>query len=390
LTWADDVARPRAGVAAPAGAWILAATGSTAAVAAAFAEPSAAESAASQNWPAFVLVAGLLLIGLVANEDGFFSAAGHRLAGVAPDGRVLFAGLTALIVVVTALLNLDTSVAFITPVAVYTAHRRQVDGAVLLGACVLLSNAGSLLLPGSNLTNLIVFGHSHPSGKAFAGTMLLPWIVAALLTAAVIAAAGWRELGRRGTVSSDPETVVVGIGLVGMALAVVLMLVLPKPALPVLAVGLLATCFKLASRRLDVSEVREVLGLPVLVGLFGLAVALGTAGREWSLPAQMLGHLDPWATAGVAAIAAVVVNNLPAASLLAARVPPHPYSLLIGLNVGPNLFATGSLAWVLWIRAVRAAGVRPPVKRTIVTGLIAAPIAIAGSVAALQLVGGRT
>jgi arsenical pump membrane protein len=95
----------------------------------------------------------------------------------------------------------------------------------------------------------------------------------------------------------------------------------------------------------------------------------------------------PWI---LAASSAVVLNNLPAASLLAAHVPPHPYSLLIGLNIGPNLFATGSLAWVLWIRAARVAGVRAPVKRTTLTGLVAAPVAIAGAIVALELVGGRT
>jgi arsenical pump membrane protein len=73
-----------------------------------------------------------------------------------------------------------------------------------------------------------------------------------------------------------------------------------------------------------------------------------------------------------------------------AWVPPHPYPLVIGLNVGPNLFATGSLAWVLWIRAARAAGARAPMKGTTLTGLIAAPIAIAGAMAALELVGGKT
>jgi arsenical pump membrane protein len=353
-------------------------------------QPSAAQSAAEQNWPAFVLVAGLLLIGLAANDDHLFSAVGHRLAAAAPDGRALFAGLAVLIVVVTAVLNLDTSVAFITPVIVYTAHRRREDGAVLLGACVLLSNAGSLLLPGSNLTNLIVFGHSHPSGVSFAATMVLPWVVAATLTAAVIAVAGRHEIARRGTREAEAEPFVVGVGVVSIGIAVLLVVLLSSPALAVLAVGLVATGFKLASRRLELSDVREVLGLPVLVGLFGLAVALGTVGREWSLPLRVLEHLGPLATAAVAGAGAVVLNNLPAASLLAARLPPHPYSLAIGLNIGPNLFATGSLAWVLWIRAARVAGVRAPVKRTTFTGLIAAPIAIAGAILALELVGGRT
>ena len=77
----------------------------------------------------------------------------------------------------------------------------------------------------------------------------------------------------------------------------------------------------------------------------------------------MLGHLGTWATAPVAAVVSVLVNNLPAASLLAARRPPHPYSLLLGLNVGPNLFVTGSLAWVLWLRAAREP-TRGPTLRT--------------------------
>ena len=96
----------------------------------------------------------------------------------------------------------------------------------------------------------------------------------------------------------------------------------------------------------------------MLVGLFGLAVALGTLGRSWSGPATLLSHLDAWGTAAPAAVVSVLVNNLPAASLLAARRPPHPFALLVGLNVGPNLFVTGSLAWVLWLRAARTAGAR--------------------------------
>ena len=127
----------------------------------------------------------------------------------------------------------------------------------------------------------------------------------------------------------------------------------------------------------------QLLGLPVLAGLFGLAVALGTLGRAWDGPATMLAHLNSWGTAAVAAPISVLVNNLPAASLLAARRPPHPYSLLIGLNVGPNLFVTGSLAWILWLRAARATGERPSVRRASLLGLASAPLAIAAAVGVL-------
>ena len=178
------------------GSRILAAVGVAAAVTAVAFDPMAARSAASQVWPAFVLVAGLLLVGLVADQDGLFEAAGHRLAVTAPNGVVLFATAAATIAVVTALLNLDTSVVFLTPVLVYAAKNRGQDEVALLVGCLLLSNAGSLLLPGSNLTNLIVLGQLHLSGGEFFSRMVLPWAAAVLITAAVIGLAHRRSLPR--------------------------------------------------------------------------------------------------------------------------------------------------------------------------------------------------
>ena len=77
---------------------------------------------------------------------------------------------------VTAVLNLDTSVVFLTPVLIYAARSRGADPSPLLVLCILMSNAGSLLLPGSNLTNLIVLGHLHLSGGGFAARITLPWL----------------------------------------------------------------------------------------------------------------------------------------------------------------------------------------------------------------------
>jgi arsenical pump membrane protein len=130
-----------------------------------------------------------------------------------------------------------------------------------------------------------------------------------------------------------------------------------------------------------------VLGLPVLIGLFGVAVALGAVGRAWAGPAMLLAHLDGWATAAVAALATVALNNLPAASLLAARAPSHPFSLLIGLNLGPNLCVTGSLAWLLWLRAARGAGAEPSLARASRLGLVAVPLSMALALGALTLTG---
>jgi arsenical pump membrane protein len=352
--------------------------------------PHHARAAAAQDWPPFVLVAGLLLVGLVAEGDRLFAAGGHALARLSPNGVVLYAGTAVLVLTVTTLLNLDTSVTFLTPVLVYAARSRGEGEAPLLYACLLLSNAGSLLLPGSNLTNLIVLGHLHLSGSAFFVHMVGPALAAALVTAVVVAALHRRDL--RTTVRTDiePERPVLGVGLAAVAIVTVLVVALRAPALPVAAVGLAAVLvrsWRSSDRRQSARAAAQILGVPVLVGLFGLAVALGTLGRSWSGPATLLSHLNAWGTAVVAALTSVLVNNLPAASLLAARRPPHPFALLIGLNVGPNLFVTGSLAWILWLRAARAAGGNPDVRRASLLGVVSVPLALTAAVGVLVLSG---
>jgi arsenical pump membrane protein len=177
---------------------------------------------------------------------------------------------------------------------------------------------------------------------------------------------------------------------VAVAAASILVIVLRSPALPVAGVGAAAVALHVRRRgRAEIRRAYGVLGAPLLVGLFGLAVGLGTLGRAWDGPARLLGHLDQVATAVVAAVATVLFNNLPAASLLSARQPPHPYALLIGLNLGPNLFVSGSLAWLLWLRVARGAGARPSIARATRIGLVATPISVAGAVAALLLSGAR-
>ena len=370
-------------------AWMLALAGAAAAVAAAAASPTQAHSAANQVWPAFVLVAGLLLVGLVAHEEGLFAWGGHTLARLAPNGLLLFAGTALLVVLVTTVLNLDTAVTFLTPVLIYAARARGESEAALLYASILLANAGSLLLPGSNLTNVIVLGHLHLSGRTFFDQMALAGLAAALVTALVVAVAHHGVLRTTTRVNEPATRPVVGLGVLAVTAVTILVLVLRSPAVPVAAVGLVAVTMRTVRRQSAPGAALEVLGLPVLVGLFGLAVALGTLGRAWSGPASLLAHCDAWATAAVAALFSVLVNNLPAASLLAARQPPHPFALLVGLNIGPNLFVTGSLSWVLWWRSAQRVDAFPSIRRATTLGLASAPLAMAAAVAVLVLQGTR-
>jgi arsenical pump membrane protein len=168
---------------------------------------------------------------------------------------------------------------------------------------------------------------------------------------------------------------------------VVLVLALHSPALPVLGVGAVAALARVVQRRLTFRGAVDTLGVPVLVGLFGITVGLGTLGRVWSGPATALAHLGGVGSAVVSAVFTVLCNNLPAASLLAARDPRHAAQLLVGLNVGPNLFVTGSLAWFLWLRVARSSGAHPSIRQASRLGVVVVPLSIAAALGALALAG---
>jgi arsenical pump membrane protein len=367
--------------------WILAAVGVIGAVVALATAPHQAQAAAGQTWSPFVLVSGLLLIGLVAEEDGLFHAAGSQLANVARGGVTLFVGATLLVVAVTATLNLDTSVVFVTPVLLAAARARGGGERPLLYGALLLANASSLFLPGSNLTNLIVLGRHPLSGGSFLALMWPAAVAATVVTAAAVAL-WWRsDLSARSMPTMVPTRPTMGLGLVAVVAAVVLVVTLRAPAGPVVAVGVVATAARCVQRRLSVRHALGTLGVPVLVGLFGITVGLGTLGRHWSGPASLLSHGGGVGAAITAAVLSVLVNNLPAASLLAARMPPHAAQLLVGLNLGPNLFVTGSLAWFLWLRVARANGSQPSVRQASRLGVVVVPLSIVAALAALALAG---
>ena len=367
--------------------WAALALGVPGLIAAAMLAPHRTAGAVSQDWPPFVLVTGLLALGLVARDDGLFDAAGTVMAGLARGGRSLFVASAVLVAVVTAVLNLDTSVAFLTPVLVVAARRRQTDEAPFLYLAVFMANGASLLLPGSNLTNLIVLGSVHHSGGAFASVMALPWVAAIVAVSAVLAVAWRRTLGRAGERVHEPARVRVGPGLAGVGAAVTAMLVLSPAGGAVVAVvaGAAAAAWSLARRRLDLAQLDETVNLPMVVGLFSVAVCLGTLGRVWSGPSHLLAHASSVVTAIVGAGASVVVNNLPAASLLAARPPAEAHALLVGLDLGPNLAVTGALSALLWLQVSRTVGAKASPWRYSALGAVVVPVSMTLSLLALTV-----
>jgi arsenical pump membrane protein len=363
------------------GVWLLLGGGVAAAVAA-VAAPRAAGHALGQAWPAFALVTGLIAIGYVANAEGVFAAIGGHAARMRGGSTLLFVILMLLVCLVTVVLNLDTSVTFLTPVLIAAAQQRDLDERRFLYGCVFMSNAASLLLPGSNLTNLIVLRAEHVTGGQFALRMLPAWVAAVTATGLVTWLAFPSSAGGAG--ESIPRTSApIGAGAVGAVAAGALVIATPDPALPVLILGVVVLAIAHLRGTLAPSRVRDAVDLPVLLGLLGLAVGLGALARSWNGPSHLLATASAWQTTIVSTLSSLIFNNLPAAVLLSAHAPIHPGALLVGLNLGPNIAVTGSLSAYLWFKVSTDAGMLPSIKTYTRVGALTAVLGIPLALAAL-------
>jgi len=318
------------------------------------------------------------LIGFVAERDGIFAACASFLARLPVGGRALLLVALGLVAAVTAVLNLDTSVFFLTPVLLHLARTRGLDERPFLYGAIFMSNSASLFLPGSNLTNLIVLHGERVSGALFFARLWPAAIASVIATAGVLLVRFWRVLGNAGVAQTEHARPHLGIGVAAVVVGTVFVLGLRQPALPVLAVGVIAV----VAARVPRAHLREAVDARLLAGLFALAVALGALGRSWGGPQALFDSFNRWETAVGAAVASVLVNNLPAAVLLSPTPPPHARALLIGLNIGPNLAVTGSLSALLWLRVARSLGASPSIRTFTSIGIVLMPITLAAALIA--------
>jgi arsenical pump membrane protein len=307
-------------------------------------------------------------------------------------------------------LSLDATVVLLTPVVVRTARRMRVAAAPAAFVCAHLANSASLLLPVSNLTNLLAVGVADLSFVHFAALMALPWVVVLAVEYAGLRWVFRRELDRP-TPDDQPDEqprdapddaavprfalVVLALTLVGFAAAAPLgvepvwVAVVGVVVLGARSLATRATTAAAVVRAADPLFCLFVLALGVVVaaiGAHGLSRVLG--GLVTPLGTGLGGLL---AIAGLAALLANIVNNLPATLLLLAAFGPAPaaatvLAMLIGVGVGPNLTYVGSLATLLWRRVMLAEDGAPSLGRFTVAGLVTTPAALVAGTAALWLV----
>lgn len=350
--------------------------------------------------PTVGFLAAILLLGHLCADEGVFAAAGSLMARAARGSPRRLLGLVFVVGAgVTAVLSLDATVVLLTPVVFATASVVRVRARPHVYACTHLANSASLLLPVSNLTNLLVFGLLGLSFGRFTLLMAGPW--AAVLLIEYLAFRWFFRADLRGQGGGAvPEStdvplfplVVVGLTLAGFAVSSPLGV---APVWPAVAGAVVLAVRALRDGRTTVGKLVTgaspafcafVLGLGVTV----LAVERAGLGHlvDRMLPTSvgLLGLLE---VAAFAAILANLVNNLPAILVLAQGLRDHHsgtgllLAALIGVNVGPNLTYAGSLATLLWRRILRHHDTEPALGEFLRLGLLTVPIALAVAVVTL-------
>jgi arsenical pump membrane protein len=357
--------------------------------------------------PVIGFLAAVLVLAHLCDDEGLFQACGAwiaRLAGNSAQRLLLL--VFAVAAVTTAILSLDATVVLLTPVVLVTASRLGARPRPHVYACAHLANSASVLLPVSNLTNLLAFAATGLAFGRFAALMALPWLVVIGVEYLAFRRYFRTDLRAGARAQSDPmpagvpvfTLVVVGGTLAGFVVASAAGV---SPAWAAFAGAVVLAVRALAQRRTTLPAIGRAAAVPFLafvlcLGIVVEAVVGNGLGRALAplVPAgQSLAGL--LAAAAIAAALANIINNLPAVLLLlplaVSAGPGTVLAVLLGVNIGPNLTYAGSLATLLWRRIMREHGTAPTLGDftrlgllTVPAGLVLAVLALWG---ALQLVG---
>lgn len=348
---------------------------------------AAALAVADRVWPILLFVVAITIVAELAAAAGVFDVAADFLARIA-RGRtwMLWILIVILAVVVTSFLSLDTTAVLLTPVVVAVARTRRLDALPFVFTTVWLANTASLVLPVSNLTNLLAVQRLDIDPLTFVRTLGPSALIAIVVTVLLLWLVHRRTLrggyapAPRPQISDRPQ-------LVATAGVVVVLLPLLVSGIPPwvpasAAAALLLVLFVWRSPR----SVRVALVPWQLVvfasGLFLAVAALDAAGSR-ALLDIVAGTGDDlvslWQLSGVGMLGANAVNNLPAYLALesVADSPARLGALLAGVNAGSLISPWASLATLLWHQRLKAVGIDVPWRRYILLGLIAAPITVA-------------
>ncbi|TDC85004.1 SLC13 family permease [Actinomadura sp. 7K507] len=365
-----------------------------------------ARSSVERIAPLLLFLFSVIVLAELTKEAGVFDAIAQRMARAGRGNYgVLFLLCVAFASLITIFLNLDTTAVLLTPVMLALAARARIAALPLAMTTVWLANTASLLLPVSNLTNLLAADRVALGTRAFAARMWVPQLAALAVTMVLLWVFYWRRRMRGADTYDPPEPAPVRdrvlFSATGLACLMFIGAILAGVHTGIqlgiaaaIAAAVAVAAFAVRDRaRLRPSLIPWQL-LVFVTGLFLVVPTLERFGLDDVMRA-MVGGDGGVAGAFRAAFGGAglsnLLNNLPAYVAGESAVPASNrdqlLSLLIGTNVGSVITPWGSLATLLWFEWCRRWDVRVPMRKFVLTGTVLAVLGCAATVPALLLTG---
>lgn len=373
--------------------------------------PGTAWAGVLKGGDVYLFLIGMMLLAETARKEGLFDWLARLAVRLAKGSPQRLFGLVYLVgTIVTVFLSNDACAVVLTPAVYAAAKAAEVDDPLpYLFICAFVANAASFVLPISNPANLVVYASHMPPLTEWLARFALPSGLAILSTYVVLRLMQNAVLERQRIAAAVPMTPLSGTGVVaGLGILVTAVALAAASAYgldlgpPTFTAGLLTTLVVLAIRRGGAVAVISDISwsvLPLVAGLFVLVEALGKAGllgliaEELKRAAEASPDAAAWSAGLLVAVLCNLVNNLPAGLVAGAAVQAADVSekiagaILIGVDLGPNLSVTGSLATILWLNAIRREGEHVSAWRFLKLGLLVMPPSLVLALAGLLLVG---
>ena len=367
--------------------------------------PADALAGIAKGLDVYLFLIGMMLTAELARAEGLFDyLAAFAVEHARGSPQRLFLLIYGVGILVTVLLSNDATAIVLTP-AVYAATRAA--GAAPLPyllICAFIANAASFVLPISNPANLVVFGARMPHLFEWLRLFALPSIASIVVTYIVLRLTQRRALNEetietrvpKPELSHGGKLTALGIAAIGAVLVTASALDV-QLGLPTFICGLVTAASVLALSRQSPWPVVKGISwgvLPLVAGLFVMVEALARLGAISALNAvlhEAVVHFPrgaAWGAGLATALADNIANNLPvglvAGSVAASDHLPAPIvsAMLIGVDLGPNLSVTGSLATILWLVALRRERIEVTAWRFLKLGVLVMPPALIAALAA--------
>jgi arsenical pump membrane protein len=357
----------------------------------------------------YLFLLGMMVLAELARHEGLFdwvaAYAVHKSGGSA--GR-LFTMIYIVGTLVTIFLSNDATAVVLTPAVYAATQHARAKPLPYLFICAFIANAASFVLPISNPANLVVYGAHMPVLGVWLAQFGLPSVLSIIVTYG-----GLRWLQRTDlsgeiareisvpTLSGGGRVAAVGIAVTALVLLVASSLEWPL-GLPTFVAGCgVAVAILSLNRRAPWEIARHISWqvLPLVAGLFVLVAAVEGTGILQPLTRTLPGsaasapQLTSVVLASAVALLCNVINNLPLGLIAGTAVsgahlpPPVTGAVLLGVDLGPNLSVTGSLATILWLVALRREGQTVTAWSFLKLGCVLMPLALAAALAAFMWVG---